>query len=129
MNKMYFVTGGWHASTENTNRVECYNVQTDCWDFKAAMCERRYRPGELSIYRVPHLSQGYTHRPNINFWTTRELSNAIRHLEWGQSKVLFDIIEGLAPCPPKNRVKSRTLNVCQRNKRTNWAFTIRGFCL
>lgn len=64
---MYSVTGGWHASTENTNRVECYNVQTDCWTFKAAMCERRYRPGELiniNMQGAPfisgvHLSQGY----------------------------------------------------------------------
>lgn len=40
--------GGWHASTENTNRVECYNVHSDTWEFKAPMCERRYRPGKIN---------------------------------------------------------------------------------
>jgi hypothetical protein len=38
-------TGGWHASTENTNKVERYDVQSNTWEFKACMCERRYRPG------------------------------------------------------------------------------------
>lgn len=43
--KTFDILGGWHASTENTNRVERYNVQADTWEFKASMCERRYRPG------------------------------------------------------------------------------------
>lgn len=40
-----YVVGGWHASTENTNRVECYSVLKNTWEFKASMLERRYRPG------------------------------------------------------------------------------------
>jgi hypothetical protein len=40
-----YCTGGWHASTENTNKVERYDVQSNMWEFKASMCERRYRPG------------------------------------------------------------------------------------
>jgi hypothetical protein len=39
------MTGGWHASTENTNKIERYDVQSNTWEFKASMCERRYRPG------------------------------------------------------------------------------------
>lgn len=40
-----YVLGGWHASTENTNKVERYDVKNDKWEFTASMCERRYRPG------------------------------------------------------------------------------------
>lgn len=43
-------TGGWHASTENTNKVERYDVQSNTWEFKASMCERRYRPGTYSTF-------------------------------------------------------------------------------
>ena len=38
-------SGGWHASTENTNKVERYNPQTNTWQQRASMIERRYRPG------------------------------------------------------------------------------------
>ena len=46
--KRFFTTvhvGGWHASTENTNKVECYNPRTNQWSQRASMSERRYRPG------------------------------------------------------------------------------------
>lgn len=39
------VLGGWHASTENTNKVECFNPRTNQWTQKASLSERRYRPG------------------------------------------------------------------------------------
>lgn len=37
--------GGWHASTENTNKVECYDPVKDTWNFVKPMLERRYQPG------------------------------------------------------------------------------------
>lgn len=40
-----YVIGGWHASTENTDKVECYNPKTNQWTMCAPMKERRYRPG------------------------------------------------------------------------------------
>ena len=39
------MTGGWHASTENTNKVERYDSATNTWQLRCAMIERRYRPG------------------------------------------------------------------------------------
>ena len=43
------IAGGWHASTENTNKVECYNPETNEWLQKSTMIERRYRPGVAVI--------------------------------------------------------------------------------
>jgi hypothetical protein len=43
------VSGGWHASTENTNKVECYDPERNEWLQKAPMLERRYRPGVAVI--------------------------------------------------------------------------------
>ena len=43
------LSGGWHASTENTNKVECYNPDTNEWIQKSTMIERRYRPGVAII--------------------------------------------------------------------------------
>ncbi|KTF89314.1 hypothetical protein cypCar_00018901 [Cyprinus carpio] len=40
-----YVIGGWHASTENTDKVECYDPKTNKWTMCAPMKERRYRPG------------------------------------------------------------------------------------
>ncbi|XP_039631374.1 kelch-like protein 3 [Polypterus senegalus] len=40
-----YVIGGWHASTENTDKVECYDPKTNRWTMCAPMKERRYRPG------------------------------------------------------------------------------------
>lgn len=40
-----FLPGGWHASTENTDKVECYDPKTNQWTMCAPMKERRYRPG------------------------------------------------------------------------------------
>jgi hypothetical protein len=42
---LHFFSGGWHASTENTNKVERYDVAKNAWDFVCPMHERRYRPG------------------------------------------------------------------------------------
>lgn len=39
------LAGGWHASTENTNKVERYHADSDTWEQCAPMKERRYRPG------------------------------------------------------------------------------------
>ncbi|XP_069558864.1 kelch-like protein 20 isoform X4 [Brachyistius frenatus] len=41
--------GGWHASTENTDKVECYNPKTNQWTMCAPMKERRYRPGAAVV--------------------------------------------------------------------------------
>ena len=41
----WFVAGGWHASTENTSKVERYDNKTNTWQLRSAMNERRYRPG------------------------------------------------------------------------------------
>ncbi|XP_063443616.1 kelch-like protein diablo [Mytilus trossulus] len=40
-----YVIGGWHASTENTKRVECYDPKTNTWIERCPLHERRYRPG------------------------------------------------------------------------------------
>lgn len=40
-----YVVGGWHASTENTNRIECYHIAQNMWEYKSPMKEKRYRPG------------------------------------------------------------------------------------
>jgi hypothetical protein len=39
------LSGGWHASTENTNKVEYFDPAKREWVLAAAMHERRYRPG------------------------------------------------------------------------------------
>ena len=46
---LFLYPGGWHASTENTNKVECYNPDTNEWLQKSTMIERRYRPGVAII--------------------------------------------------------------------------------
>ncbi|XP_076072737.1 kelch-like protein 24 [Mytilus galloprovincialis] len=40
-----YVIGGWHASTENTKRVECYDPKMNTWIERCPLHERRYRPG------------------------------------------------------------------------------------
>ena len=40
-----FWAGGWHASTENTNKVERFDPNTNKWELKSPLNERRYRPG------------------------------------------------------------------------------------
>ncbi|XP_069761585.1 LOW QUALITY PROTEIN: kelch-like protein 3 [Narcine bancroftii] len=44
-----YVIGGWHASTENTDKVEQYDPKTNTWKMCAPMKERRYRPGVAAI--------------------------------------------------------------------------------
>ena len=39
------LAGGWHASTENTNKVERFDPNTNQWEAKSPLNERRYRPG------------------------------------------------------------------------------------
>ncbi|KAJ8877379.1 hypothetical protein PR048_021833 [Dryococelus australis] len=51
-----YVIGGWHASTENTNKVERYNMQTNTWEFKAPMRERRYRPVQKKFQSNPEMA-------------------------------------------------------------------------
>ncbi len=41
----YFTPGGWHASTENTDKVERYDARKNKWTSVCPMQERRYRPG------------------------------------------------------------------------------------
>ena len=48
------ILGGWHASTENTNKVECLDIYKNQWEFKAEMIERRYRPGEENTSILNH---------------------------------------------------------------------------
>lgn len=43
------LSGGWHASTENTDKVECYDPKTNQWTMCAPMKERRYRPGAAVV--------------------------------------------------------------------------------
>eukprot|EP00094_Tigriopus_californicus_P004616 TCALIF_04444-PA protein Name:"Similar to klhl20 Kelch-like protein 20 (Xenopus laevis)" AED:0.12 eAED:0.12 QI:148/1/0.88/1/0.87/0.88/9/0/660 len=45
VNGTIYVLGGWHASTENTNKVEKYDETKNSWSFVCPMHERRYRPG------------------------------------------------------------------------------------
>ncbi|XP_071963391.1 kelch-like protein 24 isoform X2 [Antedon mediterranea] len=49
LNGYIYVIGGWHASTENTNKVERFNIARSEWEIRAPMNERRYRPGLASI--------------------------------------------------------------------------------
>ncbi|XP_042218059.1 kelch-like protein diablo [Homarus americanus] len=42
---LIYIIGGWHASTENTNKVERFDPRNKTWETVASMCERRYRPG------------------------------------------------------------------------------------
>ena len=49
LNGYIYVVGGWHASTENTNKVERYDVSRNLWEFVACMTERRYRPGVATL--------------------------------------------------------------------------------
>jgi hypothetical protein len=49
---LVMILGGWHASTENTNKVERYDVTNDKWSFVASMNERRYRPGSKYIFDI-----------------------------------------------------------------------------
>ena len=48
VNGCVYVIGGWHASTENTNKVEKYDFKSKTWSLVASMKERRYRPGNIS---------------------------------------------------------------------------------
>lgn len=49
LNLLFGLAGGWHASTENTDKVECYNPKTNQWTMCAPMKERRYRPGAAVV--------------------------------------------------------------------------------
>ncbi|XP_002730985.1 kelch-like protein 24 [Saccoglossus kowalevskii] len=49
LNDHIYIIGGWHASTENTNKVERYDPKKNEWEIKAPMHERRYRPGVAVI--------------------------------------------------------------------------------
>jgi len=49
LNGHLYIIGGWHASTENTNKVERYDPSKDEWQSVASMNERRYRPGVAVI--------------------------------------------------------------------------------
>jgi len=49
LNGSLYIIGGWHASTENTNKVEKYDPVKDEWESVASMNERRYRPGVAVI--------------------------------------------------------------------------------
>ena len=49
LNGFIYVVGGWHASTEDTNKVERYDVARNLWEFVACMSERRYRPGVATL--------------------------------------------------------------------------------
>ena len=42
------VPGGWHGATENTNKVECYDIHKNQWNPCSPMRARRYRPGQTS---------------------------------------------------------------------------------
>lgn len=48
-NAVFALPGGWHASTENTDKVECYDPKTNQWTMCAPMNERRYRPGAAVV--------------------------------------------------------------------------------
>lgn len=48
-NLSFVLPGGWHASTENTDKVECYSPKTNQWTMCAPMKERRYRPGAAVV--------------------------------------------------------------------------------
>ena len=41
----HYKLGGWHASTENTDKVERYDARKNKWTSVCPMQERRYRPG------------------------------------------------------------------------------------
>ena len=41
----HYTPGGWHASTENTDKVERYDARKNKWTSVCPMQERRYRPG------------------------------------------------------------------------------------
>ncbi len=45
LNGSIYVLGGWHASTENTNKVERFDPCRNQWRQVCPMHERRYRPG------------------------------------------------------------------------------------
>ncbi|KAG8177186.1 hypothetical protein JTE90_015794 [Oedothorax gibbosus] len=45
VNNLIYVIGGWHASTENTSKVEVYDPEGDVWRPCSPMLERRYQPG------------------------------------------------------------------------------------
>merc|ERR1719219_88549 len=53
-----YVVGGGHASTENTNKVERYDVVRNKWEFVACMGERRYRPAAAAIGRKMYVLGG-----------------------------------------------------------------------
>ena len=52
LNGSLYIIGGWHASTENTNKVEKYDPVKDEWESVASMNERRYRPGRWATSRL-----------------------------------------------------------------------------
>lgn len=45
LNGHLYVMGGWHASSENTSKVECYDPEKNVWEHRKPMKERRYKPG------------------------------------------------------------------------------------
>ena len=60
LNGLIYVIGGWHASTENTNKVERFDPAKNQWQFVCPMHERRYRPGVsvcTALFSVPDQQQ------------------------------------------------------------------------
>ncbi|XP_043247543.1 kelch-like protein diablo isoform X2 [Amphibalanus amphitrite] len=40
-----YIIGGWHGATENTNKVECYDIHKNQWNPCSPMRACRYQPG------------------------------------------------------------------------------------
>lgn len=73
----FYLIGGWHASTENTNRVERFDVKNNRWEKVSSMNERRYKPGKCIIH-------------SIYFLKVKNISYKIKFLYKEFLSILFD---------------------------------------
>ncbi len=67
LNGFIYVIGGWHASTENTNRVERLDIANNRWERVASMNVRRYRPGKCKIVCAIDITRFWENSP-ILLW-------------------------------------------------------------
>ncbi|XP_035231775.1 kelch-like protein 3 [Stegodyphus dumicola] len=58
VNNLIYVIGGWHASTENTNKVEYYDPAKNEWKFCKSMLEKRFQPGVAVVEGKIYVSGG-----------------------------------------------------------------------
>ena len=72
LNGYLYMIGGFHARTEDTNKVERYDPAKDEWEAVASLNESRFMPGVAVIEGAIHVFGGANTELREGFWDTIE---------------------------------------------------------